>query len=136
MAEIPAVTVPVTADLSPLAEVARRVGRQLVALADELAEAAAPQVLFYADSPSYPAVCTELLNPVTRSIVRIRPAFKVTSEAAWDEMAERFSAYCQAAWEFGRLDPKEVRLFSAGEDAAFALDLDTPSTLWPAAAAQ
>jgi hypothetical protein len=115
-----------------LATTALRVGRQLIALADELAGAAAEPILErFPAGPSYPPVCMELQNPITHTIVRIRPAMKVESEAAWHEMVKRFHAWCEAAWAFGRLDPQEATLFSAGDGAD--LSLDTPSVLWPAA---
>ena len=59
---------------------------------------------------SNPGIVSEMQNPVTRSMVRLHPPFEVTSEAAFDDFARRFDAWCQAAWDLARIDPDLVDL--------------------------
>ena len=59
---------------------------------------------------SAPGFVSEAQNPVTRSIVRLHPPFEITSEAAFDDFARRFNAWCQAAWDLARIDPDFVDL--------------------------
>jgi hypothetical protein len=70
----------------------------------------------------------ELLNPVTRTSVILKPPF--TPQSADHEVGfiRLFCAYCQAAWAVGRLDPDTLTLH--GGNATFP-DYETPTPLWP-----
>jgi hypothetical protein len=54
---------------------------------------------------------THLVNPITRTEVRLDPPyvcrFTTDPEARqeYDDLIKRFSAWCAALWELGRMDP-------------------------------
>jgi hypothetical protein len=75
-------------------------------------------------------VIREAQNPVTRTMVKIRPPFSAPSLTARLEFEKRLHAYCAAAWALARADPAEVRL---NDGAGLEMDWETPSDLWPAA---
>jgi hypothetical protein len=51
---------------------------------------------------------TQVINPVTRSLVRINPGFSPQSRADWDGFVKAINSYFQSVWELARLDPAEV----------------------------
>jgi hypothetical protein len=48
------------------------------------------------------------LNPVTKTEVKISPAFTWTTNEELEIFAQNFELFCQVSWRFGRLDPSKI----------------------------
>lgn len=52
------------------------------------------------------------LNPVTKTEVKLTPPFLWETREQLDAFSRRFESYCEASWEFARLDPQEINVSS------------------------
>jgi len=78
------------------------------------------------------------LNPVTKTEVKLNPPFLWDTREQLDEFSRRFESYCEAAWEFAKLDVNEVNVSSwpdhqpatvvGGEPVADGLASDEPAS--------
>ena len=51
---------------------------------------------------------TIVLNPVTKTEVKLSPPFVWDTMAQLESFVRNFELYCQVTWHFGRVDPTEV----------------------------
>jgi len=51
---------------------------------------------------------TRIVNPITRSVVKVIPAFEPESAEHLEQFTKDTSAYFQAGWSLARLDPQEI----------------------------
>lgn len=49
---------------------------------------------------------TEVVNPITRTTVKIVPPVKIETMADYDRFIQRTSEYFQLGWQIGRFDPQ------------------------------
>jgi hypothetical protein len=51
------------------------------------------------------AVITELVNPITRSVVQVVPPREISARNQFEHLAEAFRRFCEDAWREGYKDP-------------------------------
>lgn len=56
----------------------------------------------------WPNSVSELPNPITRTVVRLNPPVHIENDAQFDYFQAQFKAYCVAAWNLARMDPRHI----------------------------